>query len=98
MTSSQQQKRESILGLRSHCELLFDSQHIVDSVQNAVLPLDIILQPKDPLSRTRIDSNTRRNCRLLARDDRQATLQLRPCLSKEFYRLLPGKGVRGHET
>ena len=60
MTSSQQQKRESILGLRSHCEFLFDPQRIVDTVQNAVLPLDIILQPNEPLSRTRIDSNTRR--------------------------------------
>lgn len=49
--------------------LLFDPQQIVNGVQNGVLPLDVILQPKDCLGLARIKCGERRERGLLARDD-----------------------------
>ena len=82
---------------RSYCKLLFDSQHVINSVHNRVLPLDIILQSKNILRRAGIEFSARRNGWFLARDDRQAFLQLRPGLSEELYRLLPRKRARGYD-
>src|SRR6266852_8503319 len=79
------------------CELLFDPQQIIDSVQNCVLPLDVIPDAEDVLSRASVKYSVRRDWRFLARDDRQPPLQLWPRLSDELYRLLPCKPARGED-
>jgi hypothetical protein len=75
-------------------KLLFDPQQIIDGVQNCVLPLDVIPEPEDLLSRASIKYSERRDWNFLARDDRQPSLQLWPRLSDELYRLLPCKPAR----
>jgi hypothetical protein len=83
--------------LRSYGKLLFYAQQIVNSVQNRVLPLHVILQSKDRLGRAGINYSKRRYSGLLSRDDGQSSLQLRPRLSEQFYRLLPREPARGDD-
>ena len=45
--------------LRSCRKLLFDSQQIIDGVQNRILPLDVIPQPEDVLSRACVEYSVR---------------------------------------
>ena len=83
--------------LSTYAKLLFDAHHIVNGIQNGVLPLDVILKPKDRLGRTCIECGARSNWRLLPRDNGQAALQLRPRLSEKLGRLLPGERARGYD-
>jgi hypothetical protein len=83
--------------LRSYRKLLLYPQQIVNSVQNSVLPLDVILQPEDSPSRAGVQCRIWRNGRFLTRDNGQTSLQLRPRLSEELYRLLPGERARGED-
>ena len=83
--------------LPSRGKLPLDPQEIIDSVQNSVLPLDVVPEPEHLLSRASIKRSKRRNWRFLARDDSQPFLQLWPRLSEEFCRLLPCKPARGDD-
>jgi hypothetical protein len=75
-------------------KLLFNPQQIIDSVQHCILPLDVIPEPKDLLSRASIKYSERRHWSFLARDHRQPSLQFWPRLSDELYCLLPCKPAR----
>ena len=75
-------------------KFLFDPQQVIDSVQNCVLPRDVIPEPEDLLSRASIKYGERRHWSFLARDRRQPSLQLWPRLSDELYRLFPCKPAR----
>ena len=78
-------------------KLPFYPQKIIDSVQNCVLPLDVIPEPKDLLSRASIKYSERCDWRFLARNDGQPFLQLWPRLSEELCRLLPCEPARGDD-
>ena len=83
--------------LRRRGKLFFDPQQIIDSVQNCVLPLDVILESKNIFSRASIDRCGRRNWRLIPRDDRQTSLQLRPRLNDHLNCLRPSERARGED-
>jgi hypothetical protein len=80
--------------LRSCSKLLFDPQQIIDSVQNCVLPPDVILESKDILTRASIERGERRNWGLIARYDRQTSFKLRPSLSDILNCFLPSERAR----
>jgi hypothetical protein len=78
--------------LRGYGKLLLDPRRIINSVQNSVLPLDVIHHPKDGHhSRTGIECSERRNCRLLPMTGRRP---FNSGLSDQPYRL-PGERARG---
>jgi len=80
--------------LRRCGELLFDPQQIIDSVQNCVLPLDVCLESKDIFCRAGIERSERWNWGLIARDDRQTSLQIGPRLRDELNCFLPSERAR----
>jgi len=75
---------EPVSLLRSRGQLLFYPNQIVNSVQDDILPLDVIFKSKNRFGRARIERSKQLHWRFVARDGGETSLQLRSCLSEEL--------------
>ena len=78
-------------------QLLLDAQHIINSVQDSILPPDVVLEPKSSLRRANIQRGERPDGRFLTRDDGQASLQLGPRLCEKLDSLFPREPARRYD-